>query len=266
MKKLVLILAIALFSTQIKAQTTLTTAVDFNVVTVHGDSVNLFDILDGGQHVLLDFFFTTCGPCIASIPDLNTIYTDYGCNSADIFMVSIDDGDTHQEVINYENQYGALIPAVSGTDGGGTQINNAYNINAWPTIILIAPNRQIIEQDIWPFSASIASTKFTQAGIMPAACPAVGIEESGIFSELIAFPNPVSDLLNIAFDIKENSVVQFELIDVSGKLIRSEASHFYNAGQHTMNISTSDIASGFYFLNILVDGKNSTQRKISIVH
>lgn len=266
MKKIVLVLAFFALSTQIKAQTNLSTAVDFNVVTVHGDSVKLFEILDNGQYVLIDFFFTTCGPCIASIPDLNTLFNDYGCNSGDVFMVSIDDGDTDAQVIGYENQYGSELPAVSGVEGGGTQINTTYGITAYPTIILIAPNRQIIEQDIWPFSAAIGAAAFLNAGIMPASCPAVGIEESDVFNDLIVYPNPVAERLNIGFELKENSVVQFEILDASGKVVLSEASRLFNAGQHSQQINTGDISSGFYFLNILIDGKINTFRKISILN
>jgi len=57
MKKLLLI-AIVLFSwIGIKAQTSLTEAVDFSVKDVEGNVHSLFDILDNqGQYVLIDFF------------------------------------------------------------------------------------------------------------------------------------------------------------------------------------------------------------------
>ena len=266
MKKLILMMVFFVVCSQVKAQTSLTTAVDFTVITVHGDTINLFDILDNGQHVLVDFFFTTCGPCIASVPDLNILYNDYGCNTGDVFMVSIDNGDTDQEVLNYELQHGAQLPAASGIEGGGNAVITAYGITAYPTIILIAPNRQIIEQDIWPFSAAIGAAAFLSAGINNAACPAVGIEESDVFTELIAYPNPVSEQLNIGFELIDNSVVQFEILDASGKLVQSEMSRLYTAGQHTEYVNTSDIATGMYFLNVLVDGKVRTHRKISIIN
>ncbi|GAB4313765.1 MAG: hypothetical protein Kow00127_04850 [Bacteroidales bacterium] len=41
------------------AQTTLTTAVDFTPTDTEGVEHNLFDILDGGQYVCIDFFFTS---------------------------------------------------------------------------------------------------------------------------------------------------------------------------------------------------------------
>lgn len=41
------------------AQTPLEVAVDFTVTDVEGESHTLFNYLDAGQHVLIEFFFTT---------------------------------------------------------------------------------------------------------------------------------------------------------------------------------------------------------------
>jgi hypothetical protein len=41
------------------SQTTLTEAVDFTGTDIYGEEFNLFEILDGGQYVCIDFFFTT---------------------------------------------------------------------------------------------------------------------------------------------------------------------------------------------------------------
>ena len=59
MKKITLILGL-LFATSFSfAQTSLTEAVDFTSTDTHGNEINLFSILDGGQYVLIDFFYTT---------------------------------------------------------------------------------------------------------------------------------------------------------------------------------------------------------------
>ena len=41
-------------------------------------------------------------------------------------------------------------PTISGVEGGGTAICNAYGIPAYPTVIIIAPDHSIVVQDIWP--------------------------------------------------------------------------------------------------------------------
>ena len=55
-----ILLFIGLFvATLSYAQTPLTTAVDFTATDFNGNEFNLFEILDGGQYVLIDFFGTT---------------------------------------------------------------------------------------------------------------------------------------------------------------------------------------------------------------
>ena len=151
MKKLfTLILALA-FGFGLKAQCPLTTAVDFTATDVHGTEVHLFDILDGGQYVLIDFFFTTCGPCQQATPKIVESYYAMGCNMHDVFYMEIATGDSEAACLNWVNTYGVEYPTISG-EAGGTQICNQYQIPAYPTVILIAPDRSIVIQDLWPIN------------------------------------------------------------------------------------------------------------------
>ena len=59
MRKFTLMVALFFAVTMSFSQTPLTEAVDFTATGVDGVEYNLFDILDGGQYVCIDFFFTT---------------------------------------------------------------------------------------------------------------------------------------------------------------------------------------------------------------
>ena len=151
MKKVfTLILALA-FGFGLKAQCPLTTAVDFTATDVHGTEVHLFDILDGGQSVLIDFFFTTCGPCQQATPKIVESYYAMGCNMHDVFYMEIATGDSEAACLNWVNTYGVEYPTISG-EAGGTQICNQYQIPAYPTVILIMPDRSIVINDLWPIN------------------------------------------------------------------------------------------------------------------
>lgn len=54
----------------------------------------------------------------------------------------------------------------------GGSINSTYQIGAYPTVILIKPNRSIAEQDIWPIDNTILRGKVTQHGGIPKDCSA----------------------------------------------------------------------------------------------
>tara|TARA_R110000765_G_scaffold92857_1_gene175217 strand:- start:222 stop:866 length:645 start_codon:yes stop_codon:yes gene_type:complete len=167
MKKL-LTLLLSVITLTLTAQTSLTTAVDFTVTDVHGETHNLFSILNDGKHVIVDFFFTTCPPCIQSVPILNQSFLDYGCNTGEVFYISMDAGDTDAQVLQYELDYGGLLPSVSGIDGGGDAVNSAYGIGAYPTVVLIAPNHTILEQDIYPVTD--ITSALPNAGLNMAPC------------------------------------------------------------------------------------------------
>jgi len=113
--------------------------------------VHLFDILDGGQAVLIDFFFTTCGPCQQATPKIVESYYAMGCNMHDVFYMEIATGDSEAACLNWVNTYGVEYPTISG-EAGGTAICNQYGIPAYPTVILIMPDRSIVIQDLWPIN------------------------------------------------------------------------------------------------------------------
>ena len=152
----------------------ITQAVDFIATDIHGNNHHLFDYLDDGKFVVLDFFFTTCPPCIQSVPILNYSYIEYGCNNADVIFLGINYFNTDIEVINYENNYGSLMPAISGVEGGGEAIVTNYGVHAFPTIIIIDPNRNIINQPsqygigFWP--PSLLSSELLNADIPKNPC------------------------------------------------------------------------------------------------
>ena len=151
MKKVItLILALAI-GFGLKAQCPLTQAVDFTATDVHGTEVHLFDILDGGQYVLIDFFFTTCGPCQQATPKVVESYYAMGCNMHDVFYMEIATGDSDAACLNWVNTYGVEYPTISGA-AGGTGICNQYQIPAYPTLIVIAPDHSIVIQDLWPIN------------------------------------------------------------------------------------------------------------------
>ena len=142
------------FGFGLNAQTSLTQAVDFTATDIHGNQIHLFDILDSGQAVLIDFFYTACGPCQNATPKVVQSYTAMGCNMYDVYYVEIDYGgygDTQATCLNWVNNYGIEYPTIAGPDGG-TSIVNQYGIGGFPTVLLIMPNHQIVIQDLWPIS------------------------------------------------------------------------------------------------------------------
>ncbi len=173
MKKLSILLAFLLFGAGLRAQqTNLTQAVDFTVTDCHGQTYNLFEILDRGQAVFIDFFFYTCGQCQVISPYITGSYTQMGCNMHDVFYIEISYIDSDATCQQWANEHGVEFPTV-GKDGGGNEVFDLYGIMACPTLVLIMPDRSIPIQgllDLYPFSAQDVVNAMQQHGLHPHDC------------------------------------------------------------------------------------------------
>jgi len=59
MKRISILIISLVFSLGLASQTTLTEAVDFNVKTIEGVTIDLFPLLDGQNKIVVIDFFTT---------------------------------------------------------------------------------------------------------------------------------------------------------------------------------------------------------------
>lgn len=259
MKKLyVLIIALMMSFSVGKAQTTLTTAVDFTVTDLDGNSHNLFSILAAGKYVCLDFFFTTCGPCQATCPYYKTTFQNYGCNTQDVYFMSIDQGNTTAQCQAYETTYlggPPGYPTISGNDGGGNAVVTAYGISAFPTYILIAPSHTIIETDMWPISsAADFDTFFASHSLAHKACLS-GIEEDNISANISVFPNPAVNSITIEASNSEK-VQAVKVFDVLGKQLMNISAN----GDERMELNISEFDKGMYYMEIVTENGTAVKK------
>ncbi|MGN0032727.1 MAG: redoxin domain-containing protein [Candidatus Limimorpha sp.] len=151
MKKLFTLLFTMMLGFNVFAQCPITNAVDFTATDCHGTEINLFEILDGGQYVLIDFFFTTCGPCNQACPKIVEAYELLGCNQNEIFFMEISPNDNDAACQSWCELYGVEYPTI-GSSSVGPQICSDYGIEYYPTCIIIAPDHTIVVNDIWPIN------------------------------------------------------------------------------------------------------------------
>lgn len=198
MKKLLLLLIALTLGFGVKAQCPLSTAVDFTATDCHGTEVHLFDILDGGQYVLIDFFFTSCGPCQQATPKIVESYSAFGCNMYDVYYMEISDRDSDAACQNWCQNYGVEYPTIAGT-AGGSGICNQYGIGYFPTVILIAPDHSIVINDLWPINnTQTVITALENQGVQQHDCT-----------------TPVTDIMPdfTAPDIDGNEIHLYDILD-----------------------------------------------------
>ncbi|MCB9315106.1 MAG: redoxin domain-containing protein [Lewinellaceae bacterium] len=226
------------------------TAQNFTVVSTHGDTIRLYDILDDGKFVVLDFFFTTCGPCIYYTPQVNLAYEKYGCNTQDVVFIAIDHQDTNAEVQTYDQIHGIQFPSVSGTQGGGNEVISQYVISAFPTVLLIGPNYKIIDE-IFPPTLIDFDSSFDMHGIAPMAC-LTSTAAPAATQPLNLYPNPVqTDRVMLDLRGISGSTVKISVQDLTGRTMHTETAHELKAGLHQLNLIS--IPGGLYLVTAVAE-------------
>ena len=91
MKHLLLTIALILgMGMNVYSQTPLTNAVDFTHTDLDGNTHNLFSLLNSGKWVAIDFHAYWCGTCMTLAADFGQSFQDYGCNTSDVFFMTIE--------------------------------------------------------------------------------------------------------------------------------------------------------------------------------
>ena len=74
------------------------------------------------------------------------------------------------------------------------------------------------------------------------------------------FPNPVSDNLNISVFLPKPDHLKIRILNITGELIYSGEAD-YEGGQKVLNINTTSLASGMYFVHVNYNnGQSLTSR------
>ncbi|MBL6646241.1 MAG: redoxin domain-containing protein [Flavobacteriales bacterium] len=256
MKHLYTLLFSLLVSFSISAQTPLTEAVDFTVTDLDGNEHTLSEYLDAGKYVCIDFFAYWCGPCAAHAPYFTEIYNTYGCNGGDVIFMSMEYEGSWDQTHDFEvaNAGDNPAPAISGAEGGGLAVHGDYSIVAYPTFILIDPDWNIVEQDIWPMNVEILDGVLQSYGLQQMTCTSM-VEDVASVS-VTAWPNPASD----ALQVEAKPGTRLTLIDLLGReVVSTQALH---------NITVIDLTTvpeGSYLLRANNAAATET-RKVIVRH
>lgn len=271
MKKLYLaITTLALSFTgksQLQGYTVGQTVADFTVTDTEGHTHTLSNYTNAGKWVVLDFFFTTCGPCRQTAPVFNELHEKYGCNEGDLVCLTINSGSNNDSaVVQFENTYGGSFshsPAVSN-EGGCTTVISAFNPSQYPTYCLIDSDMKLKASDIWPIS-SVASFEsvFTSNGFSPTerSCQVADVNEIKLTS-LNLFPNPSNGKFSIDVNAPSNESLTVEVINSLGQVVFFQEKEIIE-GNNSINLVIEDVTNGQYIVRLTTESRVIT-RKIQI--
>ncbi|MCB0790156.1 MAG: T9SS type A sorting domain-containing protein [Flavobacteriales bacterium] len=244
------------------------TVANFTVTDVEGNVHDLYNYTSQGKYVIVDFFFDTCGPCQTWQPTFSQLHETYGCNSADLICLTLNNGtDNTAAVIAYEATYGgpyAHAPAVS-TEGGGGTVTSTFGVTAFPTFCLISPNNVMINHDIWPLTDMNTFVQAFPSGsnIQPAACVA-GIGETGALTITNVHPTPSTGLIEVQWSSTRAAAITVEIYDLVGHRVRTSDLGTMTTNNDRRTLDLSDLSDGCYLLKLNAGGRNSAVSRITI--
>jgi peroxiredoxin len=108
-------------------------AFNFTAKTIDNKEIKLSDYK--GKYVLLDFWSSTCGPCLRMAPYMKKLYDTYREKGFEIIAVSLDT--KREDWVRAQEKHGISGVQVSSLKGADDPIAKYYGIYQMPSMILI---------------------------------------------------------------------------------------------------------------------------------
>ncbi|RQP15349.1 T9SS type A sorting domain-containing protein [Parapedobacter defluvii] len=108
---------------------------------------------------------------------------------------------------------------------------------------------------------SVGNLLLTQGFEQPEVAGPTKAPEAPFVSDLIVYPNPASDQVNLEFDLRQDGRVVFMLVNNAGQVVFSKAIQMLS-GRLTYTLSLSRYASGLYYIVIKTGYRTYTEKLI----
>lgn len=208
MKKFLSLIIAVMFGFVLNAQTTKTEAADFTSFDSYGNEIHLFDILEGGQYVLLHLTIEGEEDTPIVTPPMVEAYKALGCNQHDVFFIGVNANGTANSTQEFIDEYGIEYPMIHNDNNTGSNTAVSiwqYYVCLLPTTILIAPDKSIVLNDIYPIE---------EAATIINALAEFDIQEYECGEEPEPDPEPEDGIANfIAYDDQDERIELFEILD-----------------------------------------------------
>ena len=255
MRKFLSLIVVMMLAFGVKAQTT---APDFNCIDDYGKQVHLYDILDDDQYAFLYFFIPDTEDQEGQFSQIIAeSYYYYGANQDEVYFVGIAPTGDSLSVDWWKVDYQVDFPIIHKfTEGSDVHdICDAYGVQFLARLILIAPDRQIVLQDIWPVdSAQTIIDALAEFGIEEHEC-----DEAQAPAIVFEVEREASYEIDVKFTPNASCASYYVLASTEAELdaetIKAEGEELTAAGTHTFTELTAETEYNIYALPVNAEGE-----------
>jgi thiol-disulfide isomerase/thioredoxin len=101
-----------------------------------------------GRVVLIDCWYTTCGPCLHAVQHLARLQRDYGSWGLEVVGIAYESGTAEQQRLRVKQvkaRYGINYTLLMGGGGAGAcPVKTNLDVTAFPTLVLVDETNQIV--------------------------------------------------------------------------------------------------------------------------
>ncbi|BCM91518.1 thiol-disulfide oxidoreductase ResA [Abditibacteriota bacterium] len=115
----------------------------FSAKTLKGQTVSLANYK--GKVLILDFWATWCGPCVASMPELKSVYAKYHPKGLEVVGISLDEDKS--DLTSYIKTNKITWSQVFDGKGWESRVPHIYGVKAIPFFLVVGKNGKIAAVD-----------------------------------------------------------------------------------------------------------------------
>lgn len=130
-------------------------------------------------------------------------------------------------------------------------------VNAFPTNLYDNGDFRLTIASTASVGADFSGTQFTNQ--------VLGVKQlsKDMINSFVIYPNPANQNSNIAFTIVERNKVTVYVYDVLGNVVSTlSQENDFEKGTHTINLNTSHLSIGIYYVSLEVNGAKETKKLV----
>lgn len=188
-----------LLASPLSAQEAPANATPFEAESTTGAKVS-FPADYKGKVVMLDFWATWCGPCVAEVPNLTKVHADLKPKGFEVLGISLDNERTKDKLAAFTQEKGMTWTQICDGKGWDAELGRLYGVRAIPSCFLVdGTTGKILAKGTELRGASLRPTIEKALGLPLSGIPPVAAARPAARPAVPSAPPPPPDpLLEIA--------------------------------------------------------------------